>query len=230
MAVPVKGNTTSANPTPANNFYQFNHNQNSGNGRLLVLQLTMANTTSASSATYGGQTMTRLYNLNRSGLSQRMAFFYLLDPPTGNNTLRINFNANQWNPISIHARSFTESSGIGNHSTSGATNTPKNVSLTTTQDDSFILITSCSVNQVLTQQIPAGTNRTFTTHNTNRQVACGAISANTGHSAGSVSLRATSTWGKVSLDRVEIKGIIQSAASGDSGGNEDFFSILLFDQ
>ncbi len=69
------------------------------------------------------------------------------------------------------------------------------------------MITSCSVNQILTQQIPQGTNRTFTTHNTNRQVATGAISANAGHSAGSVSLRATSTFGSVSLDRVEIKGL-----------------------
>ena len=79
MASPTKGNTTSANPTPANNFYQFNHNQNSGDDRLVVFQLTMANTVAPTSATYGGQTMTRLYTTNRGGLSQRMAFYYLVD-------------------------------------------------------------------------------------------------------------------------------------------------------
>ena len=107
------------------------------------------------------------------------------------------------------------------------TSTPNTRTLTVSQDDSFIIITSCSVNQVLTQQIPTGTNRSFSTHNTNRQVAAGAISANTGHSVGSVSLRATSTYGNVSIDRVEILGINEdSNDSEDSGGNEDFFSVL----
>ena len=109
MASPTKGNTTSANPTPANNFYQFNHNQNSGDDRLIVFQLTMANTTYPTTATYGGQTMVRLYSTNRGGLSQRMAFYYLIDPPTGVNTLRVNFNANQWNPISLPMRALGSS-------------------------------------------------------------------------------------------------------------------------
>ena len=227
MSTPIKGNTTNANPTPANNFYQFSHNQNAGDNRLLVFQLTMANTVAPTTATYGGQSMTRLYTLNRTGLQQRMAFYYLIDPPTGSNSLRVNFNGNQWNPISIHARSFTNSGGIGNSAKTGATSTPNTRTLTVSQDDSFVIMTSCSVNQVLTQQIPTGTNRSFSTHNTNRQVAAGAISTNTGHSAGSVSLRATSTYGNVSIDRVEILGINEdSNDSEDSGGNEDFFSVL----
>lgn len=234
MASPTKGNTTSANPTPANNFYQFNHNQNSGDDRLVVFQLTMANTVAPTSATYGGQTMTRLYTTNRGGLSQRMAFYYLVDPPTGTNALRVNFNGNQWNPISVHARSFTNSGGIGNHSLTGGSATPNTRTLTVSQDDSLILMTSCSVNQVLTQQIPTGSNRSFVTHNTNRQVATGAISSNSGHTAGSVSLRSTATWGSVTLDRIEIKGIIQSNNNDNGGGgstnsgNEDFFSVLSF--
>jgi|TARA_B110000483_G_scaffold241065_1_gene323117 hypothetical protein len=227
MASPTKGNTTSANPTPANNFYQFNHNQNSGSDRLLVFQLTMANTTYPTTATYGGQTMTRLYTTNRGGLSQRMAFYYLVDPPTGVNVLRVNFNANQWNPISVHSRSFTDSGGIGNHSLTGGSATPNTRTLTISQDDSLILMTSCSVNQVLTQQIPTGSNKSFITHNTNRQVATGAISSNSGHSAGSVSLRSTATWGGVTLDRIEIKGVDNSNNS-TSPGNEDFFSVLTF--
>lgn len=207
MAAPTKGNTSNVNPTPGNNFYQFSFNQNTGSDRLLVVQLTMANTVNYSGCTYGGTAMTQLHSTNRGGLSQRMGFFFLVDPPTGSNTLRINFTGNQWNPISIHARAFTGSGGIGNFARSGASSTPNTKSLTVSQDDSLIMITSCSINQILTQQIPQGTNRTFTTHNTNRQVATGAISANAGHSAGSVSLRSTSTFGNVSLDRVEIKGL-----------------------
>ena len=209
MAVPTKGNTTNINPTPGASFYQFTHNQNTGNNRLVVFQITMANTVTPSTATYGGQSMTRLYTINRGGLSQRMAFYYLENPPTGNNTLRVNFSGNQWNPISIHARSFTDSGGVGASLRTGGSATPHNQTLTVEQD-SLIMITSCCVNQILTQQIPTGTNRTFTTHNTNRQVATGAISANAGHNAGSISLRATSTFGNLTLDRTEIKGLAAS--------------------
>lgn len=207
MAAPTKGNTTNGNPTPGGNSHTIAHTQNTGSDRLLVVQLTMANTVNYSGVTYGGQSLTQLHSTNRGGLSQRMGFFYLVDPPTGNNNCVISFTGNQWNPISIHIRSFTGSGGIGNYDRSGASSTPNTKSLTVSQDDSLIMITSCSVNAILTQQIPTGTNRTFTTHNTNRQVATGAISANAGHSAGSISLRATSTFGSVSLDRVEIKGL-----------------------
>tara|TARA_R110000822_G_scaffold149056_2_gene288113 strand:+ start:357 stop:1019 length:663 start_codon:yes stop_codon:yes gene_type:complete len=213
MAVPTKGNTTNINQTPGASFYQFNHTQNTGNNRLVVFQITMANTVTPSTATYGGQAMTRLYTINRGGLSQRMAFYYLVDPPTGTNALRVNFSANQWNPISGHARSFTDSGGIGASARTGGQSTPNTRSLTV-EDDSLIMITSCCVNQILTQQIPQGTNQSFTTHNTNRQVATGAISANAGHSAGSVSLRATSTFGNLTLDRTEIKGLGATPGGG----------------
>lgn len=220
MAAPTKGNTTSANPTPAASFYQFNHNQNAGSNRLLVAQFTMYNVRSFSSCTYGGQSMTQLYQINRGGLSQRMVFFYLQDPPTGNNTLRVNFNNSVFNPISIHARSFTDCGGIGNSVRTGGLSTPNTQNLVVSQD-SFIMITSCAINVILTQQIPTGTNRTFITHNTNRQVTTGAISSNTGENAGTISLRATAAYGTVTLDRTEIKGL-----TGGVDSSSDFFAVM----
>ena len=74
--------------------------------------------------------------------------------------------------------------------------------------------TSCGVNQILTQQIPQGTNQSFTTHNTNRQVGTGAISSNAGHNAGSISLRSTATFGNLTLDRTEIKGLGATPGGG----------------
>jgi hypothetical protein len=221
MAVPTKGNTTSANPTPGANFKTQNHTQNVGDNGLIIAQFTMSNARSYTSCTYGGVAMTQLYQINRSGLSQRMAFFYLENPPTGNNTLRVNFNGSQWNPISLHIRSFTNSGGIGASARTGGQSTPNTQSLTV-EDDSLIIITSCSINAILTQQIPTGTNRTFTTHNTNRQVATGAISADVGHSAGSITLQSTSTFGSITLDRTEIKGL--SSSVDTSGG--DFFMLM----
>lgn len=221
MSAPVKGNTTSANPTPGANSYSFTHNQNTGTNRLLILQLTMSNVRSYSGCTYDGVAMTQLYTINRGGLSQRMAFFYLVDPPTGNNTVVINFNNSVWNPISIHARSFTGSGGIGNEGKTGGQSTPNTQSLTVS-DDSLIMATACSVNVVSTIQIPQGTNRTFTTHNTNRQVGTGAISANAGFSAGTIDIRTTSTSGSVTNDRVEILGISSPGTNTDG----DFFMLM----
>ena len=206
MAVPTKGNVTVNNSTPGGNFRNQAHVQNTGSDGLIVVQFTMSNSVSFTSATYGGVTMTRLYTINRSGLGQRMALYYLVNPPTGNNTLRVNFSGSQWNPLSTCIRSFTNSGGIGNSSRTGGSATPHNSSLTVS-DDSLIMMTSCSINAITTQQIPTGTNQSYTQHNTNRQVATGAISSNAGHSAGSIALRATATFGNLSLDRTEILGI-----------------------
>ena len=221
MAVPTKGNTTSSNQTPAANFKTQNHNQDTGDNGLIIAQFTMSNARTYTSCTYGGVAMTQLYTVNRGGLSQRMAFFYLENPPTGTNELRVNFNNSQWNPISMHIRSFTDCGGVGASTRVGGQSTPNNGSLTV-EDDSLIMTTSCSINAILTQQIPTGTNRTFTTHNTNRQVATGAISADVGHSAGSITLQSTSTFGSITLDRTEIKGL-SSSVDTSSG---DFFAMM----
>ena len=223
MAAPTKGNTSNANPTPGANSHSITHNQNAGSNKLLVVLVTMSNANSRTytGATYGGVAMTQLYQINRGGLSQRMVCYHLESPADGNNTLQINFNGNQWNPISIHARSFTDSGGVGASTRTGGQPTPHNGTLTVA-DDSLIMITSCGINTILTQQIPTGTNRTFTTHNTNRQVATGAISADAGHSAGSIALRATAATGNLTLDRTEITGL--SSASGNKG---NFFTMFM---
>ena len=221
MSAPVSVNTFNANPTPGNNFYQFSFNVSAGSDSLLVIQLTMANTVNYSGCTYDGVAMTQLYTVNRGGLSQRMAFFYLQNPNTGNNTLRINFSGNQWNPISIHTRYFTGSGGIGNNGRTGGQSTPNTQSLTVSQD-SRIMGTACSVNVISTIQIPQGDNRTFVTHNTNRQVGTGAISASSGLSAGTYNIRTTSTFGSVTNDRVEILGLASTPSTDDA----DFFMIL----
>lgn len=214
MATPTKGNTTNSNQNPNGGSITIAHNHNVGSDGMLVVQMTMANSTNYSGVTYGGQAMTLLHNTNRSGLAQKMAFFYLASPPTGNNNVVVTFTGNQYSPISAHIRSFTGCGGIGNYERSGASATPNNKTLTVS-DDSYIMITSCSTYAIITQQIPSGTNRTFTTHNTNKIVATGAISANAGHSAGTIDLRATSgTGSSVSLDRVEILGL--SGGGGSS--------------
>lgn len=221
MAAPTKGNTTNSSATPASSSKNYTHNQNTGDDGLIVVQLSMTNNRSFTGATYGGQAMTQLYQINRGGLGQRMAFYYLENPLTGSNTLRVNFNGNQWNPLSTCIRSFTNSGGIGTSAQTGGVPTPNTQTLTVS-DDSLIMITSCSINAITGQQIPTGTNRTYSQHNTNRQVATGAISADAGHSAGSISLRATSTFGSLSLDRTEILGLTNTVDTSSG----DFFMLM----
>lgn len=221
MATATKGNTTNANPTPGASSKTQAHTHNTGSNGLIVAQFTMSNSRTYSGCTYGGQAMTELYQINRSGLAQRMCFYYLENPPTGNNDLVVSFSGAQWNPISIHIRSFTDCGGVGASSRSGASTSPNTKDLTV-EEDSLIMITSCSINAITAQEIPTGTARTYTQHNTNRQVATGAISADAGHSAGTISLKATSTSGSVSLDRTEIKGLSSSGNTGDS----DFFLVM----
>jgi len=221
MAAPTKGNVTNLNQTPGANNKTQNHTHNTGSNGLIIAQFTMSNTRTYTGCTYGGVAMTQLYQLNRNGLSQRMAFYYLENPPTGNNQLRVNFNGSQFNPISMHIRSFTDSGGVGSSVRTGGSSSPHSGNITVEQD-SLVMITSCCVNAIATQQIPTGTIRTFTTHNTNRQVATGAISVNAGESAGVLSVTSSSVFGNLTLDRTEIKGL--SSSVDTSGG--DFFMLM----
>jgi len=222
MAAPQIGNSLSSNSTPGsnnittifNNIFMSPPSQPGNEMVIVMATMSNANGRSFTGATYGGQTMTELYQQNRAGLSQRMVFYYLEQAPTGNNTLVLSFNGNQFNPVSLNIRGFGDCGGIGASLRTGGQPTPHNGTIIV-EEDSLIVMTSCSVNQILTQEIPTGNNRTFTTHNTNRQVATGAISANTGHLAGGVSLRATSTFGNLTLDRTEIKAL--SAAPLNQG-------------
>ena len=92
MAAPTKGNITQNSATPGANFRSINHTQNTGNNRFLIVFFTMSNGKSYTSATYGGDAMTFEYTIERGGLSSRMAVFTLVDPKTGSNALRVNFN------------------------------------------------------------------------------------------------------------------------------------------
>ena len=223
MSAPVKGNTTASNPTPASASYTIAHNQNTGSDGLIIVMLTMSNVRGYSGVTYDGTAMTQLYSINRGGLSQRMAFFYLQNPSTGNNNMVISFSGGSvWNPISIFIHSFTGSGGVGNSSRTGGQSTPNVQSLTVSQDDSLVMATACSVNVISSIEIPQGTSVTFTTHNTNRQVGTGAISGNSGFSAGSIDIETNCATGNVTNDRTEILGL----GGGGATTNGDFFLVM----
>jgi len=92
------------------NTLQWNHTC-SGNHRILVVfagcnpgQATI------SSVTYGGQNLT--YLCRGDGTYRRLELWYLLDPPTGENSITINYSASTY--VVGGAISFTGVSGIDN--------------------------------------------------------------------------------------------------------------------
>ena len=215
MAQPTQGNvlTLSATPNNSNPYTISGMQQSVGSNGLLVVMITMRNTVGVTAMTFGSNpannTCTKKYAYNRSGLGQRMEVWYIENADTGPQNLVITFNNKQFNPSSFHMRSYTDSGGIGNViANNGGSGTPKTNGLTLSQAGSSIMMTSCAVNQILTQQIPAGTNRTFITHNTYKQVATSAFSGTSVYSAGSVSLRGTATNGNLTVDGVEVLGIV----------------------
>ncbi len=220
MAVTL-GNKTQVNQTPAASFYQFTHNQNTGSDRLLVVSVVMANTVSFTSATYGGVAMTQLLVRNLGGLSQTTKMFVLENPASGNNTFRINFTGNQFNPISVFVLSCTGAQAGGNTINLAGTSSPKTANITVS-NGSYIYNYGISTTAIIGVEIPTGNNRPAEfTHNTNRQVR-GGLSASS-FAAGTVSLTNVSAFGSVTMHGYEIQEKSSTPITGDNG---DFFLLM----
>tara|TARA_B100001173_G_C15934983_1_gene524530 strand:- start:230 stop:895 length:666 start_codon:yes stop_codon:yes gene_type:complete len=221
MAV-VIGNKTQANPTPGANNSQVSHTQNTGSDGLLIASFIMANNRNFTSATYGGQAMTQVFARNLSGSSQRLILYVLENPPTGSNTLRINFNNAVWNPISIYACSFTGAQAGGNTINLAGSATPK-TSTISVSDGSVVYSFGLSTNVITSIEIPQGNARPAEfTHNTNRQVR-GGLSNGT-LAAGTYTIEHNCATGGITMSTYEI----QEKSGGGGGGatTNDFFLVM----
>lgn len=220
MAV-IIGNKTQVNQTPAASFYQFTHNQNSGLNGLLIFSVAMTTTRSFTTATYGGVPMTQIFVRNLGGLSQTTKLFVLENPPTGNNTLRINFTGNQFNPISAYALSCTGAQAGGNVINLGGSSSPKTASISLS-DGSFVYSYGISTSAITSIQIPQGNPRPAEfTHNTNRQVR-GGLSGSS-FTAGSYNIRHVTTFTSVTMHSYEIQEATAPPVTDTDG---DFFLMM----
>jgi hypothetical protein len=221
MAV-VIGNKTQINQTPAANFYQFNHNQNTGSDGLLVFSVAMTSTVSITNATYGGVAMTQVFVRNFGGISQTTKLFVLENPPTGGNTLRVNFTGSQFNPVSFYALSCTGAQAGGNIINLAGTSSPKTANITVS-DGSYIYSYGISTSAITSIQIPQGNPRPAEfTHNTNRQVR-GGLSASS-FVAGTYNIRHVTTFTSVTMQTYEIKEKGGTPPVTDTDG--DFFLMM----
>ena len=221
MAV-VIGNKTQINPTPAASFYQFTHNQNTGSDGLLVFSVAMSSTRSVTTATYGGVAMTQVFVRNFGGLSQTTKLFVLENPPTGGNTLRVNFTGSQFNPVSFYALSCTGAEAGGNTINLQGTSSPKTANITVS-DGSYIYSYGISTSAITSVQIPQGDARPAEfTHNTNRQVR-GGLSASS-FTAGTYDIRHVTTFASVTMQSYEIKE--KGGTPPVRNGEGDFFLMM----
>ncbi len=198
------GNKTSANATPASNSQSLPHNHNVGTGGTLLVVLTMASTANfTGTATYGGVSMTLVRNQLFSGLSQRQAIFVLETPPTGGNTVVVNFTGSQFNSTSLYVQSFTGANGYGVEDVNGASNSP-NSKVLNIQQNSVIYTTGISDNtQSFGYEIAGSTRVNEFSHNTNKQVE-GALSA-IGLPSGNTDVITKADFGSITNYRIEIR-------------------------
>ena len=202
MAIAVT-NKTAANNNPNGGSQTWQHTTFAGSDRTLVVVVTMANTTSFSSATYNGTAMTLVRNQEYSGQSQRAAIYILEDNDVGTNLdIVVNFTGSQFNNTSMFAFSMTGAGLDDVDASNGAVTTPNSQSLTI-QENSLIYATGLSSNTQNSQYSIGGTNRPFEfSHNSNRQVR-GALSVNN-LSAGAQNVTTRADFGTVTNLRVAI--------------------------
>ena len=202
MALAI-GNKTQAVKTAVSPWTSITqaHNMSTGADGFLLVAFCMDNSEVYTGCTYGGQAMTLIATQNFGGLAQRIAFYGLQNPPTGNNNIVVTFNAAQFTPVSTFAVSFTGCGGAGNFATNGDSTTPNSKTLTVTAG-SCIYAMGIS-NNAFTGIDINGVARTLEfQHNTNKQVS-GALSA-IPLPAGSIDVVTKVNFGSVSNTRVEI--------------------------
>ena len=206
----TQGNLSSTNPNPNGSSYTYTtHNQNTGDNRFLFVAITMANTVNYSGVTWNGTSMTNINNNNRTGLSQRMAMYYLADPDTGTNDLVVSFSGSQFNPISLHIASFTgANSTIGINGQNGGTSTPHSRTMTGITANSYIFATGTSNTAQSNPYTFDGNNMTtaYNGHNTNKIVE-GAWYQET--TAGDYAVVTKCDSGNITNDRVEILEFVE---------------------
>ena len=200
----LQGNKSSSNLNPGGSTQTLAHTQNTGADGFIIAFVTMPSSVNHSSATYGGESMTQLYNELRSSLSQRMVCYYLASPPTGSNDFVATYSGAQWSSTSIHISSFTGAdSTIGNYGVSVEATSPHSRNITVSAN-SYIYATGCSVNSQSDPYTFDGNNMTtaFNGHNSNRIVEGAWYQETTAGTYAVVTKTASST---ITNDRVEIK-------------------------
>jgi len=124
--------------------FSRSHTQDAGSGKLILAIVAQysgsGQSSSYASASYGGQAMTIIQQLNYSfGPVNAVGVFGLVNPPDGSNTFQVVLNGTQAFPIASAIQSYTGGSGFGNSLINELANTPREGTLTV-QSNSLIYV------------------------------------------------------------------------------------------
>lgn len=217
MSAPIKGNRTTANPTPGSNVYNFSHNHNTGSDGYIFLVVGQSNTQSVSSVTYGGVPLVQIQTLNLSTISTRYTAFKLQSPATGLNTMSITFSSTVWNPIVYMCYSFTNCGDIVSKINNGLANSPHSASPTILQDSMLYCsgISSYTINSITIDGVSTGAPSFNHDGSVNGKRFTGHVSAALSSGSRTGTIDTGSPTFQTSNHMIEIQGVVSTNTDGD---------------
>jgi hypothetical protein len=124
------GNKSLYNAAPGATTITISHNQNTGDGRFLMVSVVNTSTFIPTGVTYNGVSMTLVSSRTVSDVPQWMGLFALSSPATGSNDIVVSYGASMFNGVSVFGCSFTNSDGYGNFGNFDSATAPNSQSLT----------------------------------------------------------------------------------------------------
>jgi len=117
--------------------WSFDHTCGASATALFVGIQTAATSDTISGVTYNGVSMTELTSHN--GSDSKHKSFGLISPATGTNSVSITYTNSSGNGARAVVMSYTGANGFGATNTQQTTSTPQTLSVTTTQDNSWLV-------------------------------------------------------------------------------------------
>ena len=138
MAISAGTKTTNVT-NPGGTTITFNHNQNTGDDRFLVIAVAHNKSNQISNIKYNNVQLTSRVYYN--GAHHKYGYFVLANPATGTNQVKITFTAGAWNPCGTQVFSFTGASSAGGVvGNNDVANTPHSRNRTGVTADSLMLL------------------------------------------------------------------------------------------
>ena len=187
MAI-VVGNKTTNIKNPGGTQITFNHTQDSGDNRVLVIAISMNKVNNTTTVKYNGINMTE--RLKYKGSVSRWGFWELENPPTGTNQVKINFTAQNWNKVGTQVQSFTGATIGGNVGNNDVASVPHTRNRTVSNGSLIMLMGVCTQNFGSSNWVVDGNNISKNTLSLGHRMGVGVSTIPS--SAGSVACTTTS--------------------------------------
>jgi hypothetical protein len=205
-----KGTSTTNVTTPGSTTtFSFNHTQDVGDDRVLVVAVVSNGADAISGVEYNGVALTERLNYTGSSVLT-YGFWELKDPAEGTNAVTVTMGANAWNPIGTVAQSFTGADTGGNVGNNADAQNPHSRTLAVSANSLImqmavstanVNIGNWTVNGVTTPRVTLAVNRYVSVGTSETPLPASTITC--------VTLSSTS-WHSLTNQRLEVKAATTS--------------------